>query len=123
MIDINLYFDNENIENNIITNPLHLFIQEIELSLKTAPMELWGFRYSLDIVKYVFNQYITLNKIEEEISSFITNFCEHAKYFPFTIMAELVEVENVTILYIKSEITNVNSTDKEKITQKFILGL
>lgn len=123
MIDINLYFDNENIENNIITNPLHLFIQEIELALKTAPMELWGFRYSLDIVKYVYNQYITLNKIEEEISSFITNFCEHSKYFPFTIIAELVEVENVTILYIKSEITNVNSTDKEKITQKFILGL
>lgn len=123
MIDINLYFDNENIENNIITNPLHLFIQELELSLKIAPMELWGFRYSLDIVKYVYNQYITLNKIEEEISSFITNFCEHAKYFPFNIMAELVEVENVTILYIKSEITNVTSTDKEKITQKFILGL
>jgi hypothetical protein len=123
MIDINLYFDNENIENNIITNPLHLFIQEIELALKIAPMELWGFRYSLDIVKYVFNQYITLNKIEEEISSFITNFCEHAKYFPFNIMAELIEVENVTILYIKSEITNVTSTDKEKITQKFILGL
>ncbi len=66
---------------------------------------------------------IAFHKIEEEISSFITNFCEHAKYFPFNIMAELVEVENVTILYIKSEITNVTSTDKEKITQKFILGL
>ena len=67
MIDINLYFDNENIENIIITNPLHLFIQEIELSLKTAPMKLWGFRYSLAIDNYVLNQYITSNKLEEEI--------------------------------------------------------
>lgn len=122
-MDINLYFDENNPENNVITNPLHLFIQEIELALKTAPRELWGFRYNLDITKYVFNQYITLNKIEEEISSFISNFCEHSYMFPYNIEVELVDIEDTTILYIKATITNVSSSDKEKITQKFILGL
>lgn len=122
-MDINLYFDENNPENNVITNPLHLFIQEIELALKTAPGELWGFRYNLDITKYVFNQYITLNKIEEEISSFISNFCEHSYMFPFNIEVELVDIDNTAILYIKATITNINSSDKEKITQKFILGL
>lgn len=122
-MDINLYFDQNNPENNVINNPLHLFIQEIELSLKTAPGELWGFRYNLDITKFVFNQYITLNKIEEEVASFITNFCEHSYMFPFTITVELVDIENTSILYIKATITDVNSSDKEKITQKFILGL
>ena len=122
-MDINLYFDKDNPENNVILNPLHLFIQEIELALKTAPGELWGFRYNLDITKYVFNQYITLNKIEEEISGFITNFCEHSYMFPFNVEVELVDIENTSILYIKATITDVNSSDKEKITQKFILGL
>ena len=123
MIDINLYFDPDNPENNVITNPLHLFIQEIELGLKTAPNELWGFKYNLDITKYVFNQYITLKQIEEEISSFIAKFCEHSYMFSYSVMAELVEINDTLILYIKASITNINSPEGEQITQKFILGL
>ena len=43
--------------------------------------------------------------------------------FPFNIEVELVDIDNTAILYIKATITNINSSDKEKITQKFILGL
>jgi lipid II:glycine glycyltransferase (peptidoglycan interpeptide bridge formation enzyme) len=122
-MDINLYFDPINPENNVITNPVHLFFQEIELAIKTAPNELWGFRYSLDITKYVYNQYITLNQVEEEISSFIVKFCDHSSLFPFTVIAEFVNIEGTNILYIKATITNINSSDNEQLTQKFILGL
>ena len=122
-MDINLYFDPINPENNVITNPVHLFFQEIELAIKTAPNELWGFRYSLDITKYVYNQYITLNQVEEEISGFIVKFCDHSSLFPFTVIAEFVNIEGTNILYIKATITNINSSDNEQLTQKFILGL
>lgn len=122
-MDINLYFDPNNPENNIISNPTHIFLQEIELAIKTAPGELWGFRYNLDITKYVFNQYITLNQVEEEISTFIMRFCSSASLFPFTVIAELLNIEGKNILYIKATITNIESSDNEQITQKFILGL
>lgn len=122
-MDLNLYFDPLNPENNIIINPVHLFLQEIELAIKTAPGELWGFRYNLDISKYVFNQYVTLTTVEEEISSFIMKFCEHATLFPFMILAEFINIEGTNILYIKATITNIDSSENEQITQKFILGL
>lgn len=122
-IDLNLYFDEENIENNIIEEPVHLFIQELELAMKIAPGELWGFRYSMDLTRYVFNQYITISKIQEEISSFIEKFCEHSTQFPFNVEVEIVEVDGEEMLYIVMEIENLTSSEKEIITQKFLLGL
>jgi hypothetical protein len=43
--------------------------------------------------------------------------------FPYSVMAELVEINDTLILYIKASITNINSPEGEQITQKFILGL
>lgn len=123
-MDLNLYHDLENPENNIITNPIHLFLQEIELAVKIGPNEIWGFRYNIDLQKYIFNQYITLKQIEQEISSFISKNCSMAGEFVFTVSTELLDVEGTKVVYIKVEIQNPDSDNPEDTyTHKFILGL
>lgn len=117
-MDINLYYDDVNPDNNIIENPLHLFMQEIELAVKTAPNQIWGFRYSLDLQKYVFNQYISLSEIGDEISGFITKYCGSSGLFPFNITAELMELEGNKFIYIKATIQQ----GEESLTQKFLLA-
>lgn len=117
-LDINLYYDDKNPDNNIIENPLHLFTQEIELALKVAPNELAGFRYNMDLEKYVFNQYLSLKDIQEEIASFISNYCSQAKNFQYEITAELMELDNEKFLYILAKVKQ----GSEYITQKFLLA-
>ncbi len=119
-MDINLYFDNDNADNNVISNEFHLFLQEIEIAIKTSAEEMWGYRYSIDLKKYVFNQYVTLEQVENDISSFIGNFCNYAHMFQYDIKAELVEVENQIIMFIKASITDPENN--QKLTHKFLLG-
>ena len=66
-VDLNLY-ESSNINENIINSPLHLFFQEIELAIKIAPEEIWGVIKGIDLTKYLFNQYISLNQIKAEIT-------------------------------------------------------
>ena len=114
LIDINLYSE------EIITNPLHLFFQEIELSIKIGPGEIWGVQYAIDLKKYLFNQYITLNQIRNELQTFIANNCEQAKNFPFNISAQIVTIENKDLIYIS---VSVYSEDENKdFVQNFMLG-
>ena len=117
-MDINLYYDDENPDNNVIENPLHLFMQEIELAIKTAPNQIWGFRHTLDLQKYVFNQYISLSDISDEISNFITKYCNSSSLFPFTVSAELMELNSDKFIYIKTTIQQ----GEESLTQKFLLA-
>ena len=37
-------------ENNLITNPLHLFFQEIEIAIKIGPGQSWGVKNNIDLV-------------------------------------------------------------------------
>lgn len=122
-MDLNLYLDVNNIENNIITNPIHQFIQEIELAIKTSSSELWGFRYSIDINEYAFNQYITLERISKEISEFISSFCENSNQFPYEVNVDVVEIDGEKMLYIKVTVSNTDSVPPETYTSKFIFGL
>src|SRR5690606_24834772 len=120
LMDINLYFDPDNPDNNIITNEFHLFLQEIEIAIKTGAEEMWGYRYSIDLKKYIFNQYITLPDVENEISTFIGNFTNYSHMFQYSVNAELVEIDKNVVLYIKTTITDPDNN--QKLTHKFILG-
>lgn len=119
-MDLNLYFDEENPDNNFITNQFHAFLQEIEIAIKTAAEEMWGYRYSIDLKKYVFNQYVTLQQIENEISSFIGNFTHYSELFQYDVKAELLEVDSNLVLYIKTTLDDPDSD--QKLTHKFLLG-
>src|SRR5690606_38923316 len=106
--------------NNIVVNEFHLFLQEIELAVKTGAEEMWGYRYFIDLQKYVFNQYVTIEQVENEISSFIGNFTNYSHMFQYTVKAELLEVEKKLVLYIKTTIED--PTNNQKLTHKFLLG-
>lgn len=115
-IDFNLSFDSENV---MITNPLELFLQEVRLAIVIGPEELWGFKDSIPLTKYLFNKYITVNKINSELTEFIGLYCEHAKYFEYSITTTLHSIDNNEFILIQLEILNV---DSEPIIKKFILG-
>lgn len=121
-IDFNLHYDGENGDygNGIISNPLHLFFQEIELALKVGPNEIWGCKYSIELSKYLFNQYITVDKIQREINTFIAMNCQHASVFQYDITTEILKIDNKELIYIVASIYD-NGTDKSFV-QKFLLG-
>ena len=119
-IDLNLYESN-NINENIITNPLHLFFQEVELAVKIAPNQIWGIKYAIDLNKYLFNQYITINQIKNELSSFIGNECNQAKNHEYIINVEVLNVDSKDLIYIEIIIYS-NDGENTEFIQKFLLG-
>lgn len=117
--DLNLYESN-NINENIINSPLHLFFSEIELAIKISPEEIWGVKNGIDLTKYLFNQYISLNQIKSEISTFIGNECSQSKKHQYEINVEIINIENKDLIYIEAKVYS-NEESKEFI-QKFLLG-
>lgn len=114
LIDLNLYSD------EIISNPLHLFFQEIELAVKIGTGEIWGVKYAIDLNSYLFNQYISVNQIKNEISTFIAMNCEQAKNHQYDLEVKILNVENKDLIYI--EITIYSETENKEFIQKFLLG-
>lgn len=122
MADLNLHYTGEGDDygQGIITNPLHLFFQEIELAIKCGPNEIWGCKYTIELSKFLFNQYVTTNQIKNEIELFIQENCDQAKNFSWEVVVELMKVDNKELIYIVTSIYD-NESDKEFI-QKFLLG-
>lgn len=123
-IDINLHTSTENYRDiNIIDNELALFMQEIELAVKIGPGEIWGIYQSIDINKYVFNQYVTLSQVKQEISTYIGNNCAHASVFPWSVNAQFLDIEGKKLLYIVVKISKTDSNQlPEDFMAKFLLG-
>ena len=119
-VDLNLYEDAA----PIIDNPLHLFLQEVELSLKIAPGSIWGCKDSISLSRYVFNQYVTVNQIRQEISSFIQKHCKHAANFDYNVDVEVIMVDGHDLIYITLQVQTENQRtgEMEKHLQKFVLG-
>lgn len=119
-VDINLYDDST----PIITDPLHLFLQEIEIGMKIMPGQIWGITDSINMKKYVFNKYVTMNQIKNEISSFIETNCIHASMFNYVVGIQVIIVENKELIYITVTINVEDETSKEikQVLQKFVLG-
>lgn len=119
IFDINLY-NSDDINLNVIISPLHLFFQEIELAVKIAPGEIWGTQYAIDLNKYLFNQYVTLNQIKNEVSTFIGKNCSQSQFFQYDTDVQILNIENKDLIYI--EITIYNTEEDKDFIQKFLLG-
>lgn len=118
MIDINLSDDGTT--NALITNKLELFLQEVALSVKIGPTEIWGIAASIDLTKYLFNQYISRNNIQNEITTFIGNNCSMANEFQYDITVEILNIDQKDLIYILFKVYDDNN-DMDVI-QKFLLG-
>lgn len=115
--------DTNSREMNIIDNTLELFLQEIEIAVKIAPGEIWGIYESININRYVFNQYVTLSQVKNELVSYIQRNCHHASKYPWVIDAQFLNIDGKSILYIIVQITRVNDVGiSENFFQKFLLG-
>ncbi len=118
-IDINL--SGSNIHDSILTEPLELFFQEIEVAVKILPNEIWGVKDALNLSKYLFNKYTTLSQVKNDISYFINKHCSQAQYFNYEISVMNLKnpKDNSDLLYIMFTIT---LSDNNKIQQKFLIG-
>jgi hypothetical protein len=121
-IDLSLH--GSSVEDSILNDDLELFFQEIELSVQIAPNEIWGISEAINLSRYVFNQYVTITQIKNEISNYISNNCQHANYFNYNISVEtLKNSDNKDLIYI---VFNVDANDQngnaQQYLQKFLIG-
>lgn len=119
-IDLNIEYS-ENLENNIISDELHLFFQEIELALQILPEEIWGIKDALNITRYVLNRYVTITQIKNEIITYLSKHCLHAKKFQYNLSVETINNNGKDLLYIVLTVTDNKNSDKTYL-QKFLIG-
>lgn len=115
-IDINLHGDN--IGNNVIDSPLDLFFQEVEIAINTGPNEIWGVAEAINLSRYLFNKYVTLTQITNEITSYVNKNCQHAIDFDFKVNAEIVKIKEKELIYIPF----IVYVDGQEFTHKYLLG-
>ena len=117
-IDINL---SANDKFDSITNKgLELFLQEVSIAIHTSPGEIWGIKSSIDLKQFLWNKYITLTQIRNEITSYIQKNCEHANYFQYGVDAQFVKVDNKELIYIEMDVKTEDNSSS--YIQKFLLG-
>lgn len=121
-IDLTLE-DNDNPEDNVLTDPLSLFFQEIELAVQMAPESIWGVKESINLSRYVFNRYVSITQIRNEILTYVNKNCAHAEHFQYTTSIQLINNNGKDLLYIKFivYVDAVNGSTQEYI-QKFLIG-
>lgn len=120
-IDLNLHAgEPEQILDNLITNPLQLFFQEIELAVKINLGEIWGINTFINLKKYLFNRYITINQIKEEITTFISRNCQHASEFIHTCDVEFLKIDNKDLVYILVKV--YDTENNSEFINKFLVG-
>lgn len=120
-VDINLYEDSDTM---IISNPAHLFLQEIELSIKIGVNEIWGVSDYIDLRRYLFSQYITLNKIKNDIKSYVLQHCSQATNFEWEVDAEIYKdsVSGKELLHIIFTVNDISDNrEVKKYVQKFAI--
>ena len=118
-IDLNLH--EGEISDNIIDSPLHLFIQEVELAIQTGPNEIWGIKDSINLNRYLFNKYVTITQIRNEILTFIGKHCQHASMFQYNLSVQTIKTEtNKDLIYIEFKVDMGENSDD--FIQKFLLG-
>lgn len=115
-LDLNLYGDSK--ESNIINSGLELFFQEIDIAMKSAPNEIWGIASGINLGRYVFNKYVTLTQIRNEITNHIGNNCQHSTLFQYSITADSINADSKDMIYITMKV----ESEDQQYTQKFLLG-
>ena len=120
---LDLFLHGETIHENILTNPLELFFQEIELAIKIAPNEIWGIVDAINISRYVFNKYVTITQIKNEITTYINRNCQHSSDYNFDVSVETIEAGYKDLVYIVVKVLAQNEKNEiQEFLQKFLLG-
>ena len=129
-LDLNLHEDSiQNISNNILFDNLRLFLQEVEIAIKLAPGDIWGIVDNINVSRYVFNKYITLNQVTNEIKNYIEKNCSQASRFSWTVKADFLFVDGKNLLHINmniqtpTDMVNVlNANESDNINVGFLVG-
>jgi len=121
---VDIYLHGNSISDNILIQKLELFVQEIELAVQIGPNEIWGINESINLNRFLFNQYVTVTQIRNEISNFIAKNCYHASDFTYNISVETLKNSGTNdLIYI---VCSVNAEDQNGNPQtyplKFLLG-
>jgi len=120
---LDLFLHGETIHENILTNPLELFFQEIELAIKIAPNEIWGIVDAINISRYVFNKYVTITQIKNEITTYINRNCQHSSDYNFDVSVETIKAGYKDLVYIVVKVLAQNEKNEiQEFLQKFLLG-
>jgi len=112
-------------DDNIISDELSLFFQEVEMAISIAPNEIWGVKDGINLSRYLFNKYVTVTQIKNEITEFITKNCQHAGLFQYKISTEtLKDGNNNDMIYIVMNVVAIDPTtgNPENYRQKFLIG-
>ncbi len=120
-IDIN--FMGSSKDDNILSDPLELFMQEIFLAVQMGPNTIWGINESINLNRYVFNKHVTLTQIRNEMLSYFGRNCAHAAMFNYSLSVELINHNNKDLIYITIKVLVPDITgEQQEYIQKFLLG-
>lgn len=122
-IDLNLS-NSDFPEDNVLTQPLELFFQEIEIAVQTGLGQIWGVKDSINLHRYLFNRYVTITQIRNEISNFIGKNCQHANVFPYVVSVDMIKgIDKKELIYITVKVNSQNQFgEAEDFLQKFLIG-
>lgn len=115
-MDINLHATDGNY---ILTNDIDLLFQEVELAIKIISGEIWNRPMGLDIQQYVFNKYVSVYRMKQEMKNFIVNECSKANLFNWDLNVNIMNIEGKDL--IKIEFTINDDVNKEAIKQQFLI--
>lgn len=122
-IDLNLHSTSK--QENMITNQLELFFQEVEIAIKTFPGDVWGVTNFLNINRYVFNRYISITQIKNEIMNYIENNCACASKYNWRVNVKLYSAKDTPgqkgdLVYI--ELVVDRDAESGQFVNKYVLG-
>lgn len=121
---LDLYLHGTSMNDNILSKPLELFFQEIELAIQIGPNEIWGMSDAINLSRYLFNQFVTVTQIRNEITNYVVKNCQHASSFPYIISVETLKNNNGSdLIYIAFKVSALDQNgNPQDYMQKFLLG-
>lgn len=104
MIDANLY--GTGIDDNFFDTSLDLFFQELEIVFQLRIDDIYAYPIVLNLRKYVYSKKVSNAEVQQEITDYVKENCEHSSYFQWNVTVDFIKsTETVTdVMYIKFDI-------------------
>ncbi len=108
-------------ESHLITNSVELFFQEVEMCVKTSLPEVWNLPKAVDIKRYVFNKFITVTGIRNELLNYINENCSQSPNVEWDLKVMLEEgPDGKDIVFIIVSVTDPENN--HEWLNKYIIG-
>lgn len=125
-IDFNLKYDiskSLSLDNlSVLDNPLQMFLQEIEIAINSSQFDGWGNKKTINIQQYLFNKFISTNKIKNGVKTFITENCISAGNFNFDTDCKFYKYNNKEFMIISVIIYRENFGNDVLSNTQFVIG-